>query len=38
MLFPTLGADFSAKSHMNEAVESEDVPHVGYIEVCCMID
>ena len=33
MFFPTLGADSSPISHVNEAVKSEDVPHVEYIEV-----
>ena len=33
MFLPNLGADSSAKSHGNEAVELEYVPHVEYIEV-----
>ena len=36
--FPTLGADSSAKSHVYEAVELDDVPHVEYIEVWELYD
>ena len=32
MFFPTLGADSSAESNVNEAVESDDAPH-EYMEV-----